>query len=110
MVDITKIWGDLDQDENFVYKDENKTIADLITQMNKDGLDVVTIDTSGSVQRVKVRATPQTRPDTGQEKSGWYFFMTMVMETFFAIMVIGGQESLISLHQSNLMSLIQANR
>lgn len=83
MVDITKIWGDLDQDENFVYKDENKTIADLITQMNKDGLDVVTIDTSGSVQRVKVRATPQTRPDTGQEKSGWYFFYDNGNGNFF---------------------------
>ena len=51
-------------------------ISDLIKQMNADGLLVDSIDTSGGIVRVPVKATAISRDDktsTG-EKSGWYFF------------------------------------
>ena len=36
-------------------------------------------------KRVKVRATPQTRPDTGQEKAVGTSFTIMAMETFLQL-------------------------
>ncbi len=82
-MEINKLWGDLDKDENFVYKNESKSVSDLLAQMNKDGLDVNTIDTSGAVNRVRVLATASTRPDKGLEKSGWYFFYDNGNGNFF---------------------------
>ena len=58
------------------FTQQKADISDLIKQMNADGLLVDSIDTSGGIVRVPVKATAISRDDktsTG-EKSGWYFF------------------------------------
>ena len=62
------------KEKNFTQ--QKADISDLIKQMNADGLLVDSIDTSGGIVRVPVKATALSRHDktsTG-EKSGWYFF------------------------------------
>ncbi len=84
-MDIKDIYPDLTADKNFVYSHELKTVGDLITQMEEHGLSVgSSVDMSGSVIRVPVRATATVRPDKGTERSGWYFIYDNGNGNFFA--------------------------
>ena len=84
-MDIKDIYPDLTADENFIYSHELKTVSDLISQMEADGLAVgSSVDMSGSVIRVPVRATANVRPDKSNEKSGWYFIYDNGNGNFFA--------------------------
>lgn len=74
-MDIRKIWDDLGTNDHLAYKGSSKSHADLIAEMEKNaGLEVSSINTSGSVERVRVKPTGNVRGDRGQEKSGWYFY------------------------------------
>ena len=71
-MDIRKIWDDLGTNDHLAYKGSSKSHADLIAEMEKNaGLEVSSINTSGSVERVRVKPTGNVRGDRGQEKSGW---------------------------------------
>ena len=82
-MDINNIWDDLGSNDHLAYKGSSRSISDLIQDMNNNGLDVVSLDTSGEVNRVKVKATPNTRPDRSGEASGWYFFYDNGNGNFF---------------------------
>ena len=82
-MDINNIWDDLGSNDHLAYKGSSRSISDLIQEMNNNGLDVVSLDTSGEVNRVKVKATPNTRPDKSGEASGWYFFYDNGNGNFF---------------------------
>ena len=84
-MDIKDIYPDLTADKNFTYSHELKTVADLINKMEGDGLVVgSSVDMSGSLVRVPVKATSTVRPDKGTEKSGWYFIYDNGNGNFFA--------------------------
>ena len=82
-MDINNVWDDLGSNDHLAYKGSSRSIADLIQEMNNNGLDIVSLDTSGEVNRVRVKATPNTRPDRSGEASGWYFFYDNGNDNFF---------------------------
>ena len=82
MVDVKNIW-EFKEDKNLAYRNVSRSISDLIDEMNKNGLEVSSIDTSGQVQRVPVKGTSSTRPDKFGERSGFYFFYDNGNGNFF---------------------------
>jgi len=82
VVDVKNIW-EFKEDKNLAYRNVSRSISDLIDEMNKNGLEVSSIDTSGQVQRVPVKGTSSTRPDKFGERSGFYFFYDNGNGNFF---------------------------
>lgn len=76
MTDITEFFGNkgLVLDKNFAFEGTEKSINDLINEMRSHGLLVDFLQTDGSLVRVPVSATANTRPDKGGEKSGYYCY------------------------------------
>ena len=110
-MDIKDIYPDLTADKNFTYSHELKTVADLINKMEGDGLVVgSSVDMSGSLVRVPVKATSTVRPDKGTEKSGWYFIYDNGNGNFFAQYGIGEREILINFRAQVLMIMILKNK
>ena len=74
-MDLTKFYENgLVLDKELHFGSAGKDIADLISEMNANGLLVSSIDTSGEVIRVKVTGGANHRNDKSNEKSGWYCF------------------------------------
>ena len=74
-MDLTKFYENgLVLDKELHFGSAGKDIADLISEMNTNGLLVSSIDTSGEVIRVKVTGGANHRNDKSNEKSGWYCF------------------------------------
>ena len=82
MVDVTNIF-EFKEDKNLAYRNVSRSISDLITEMNNNGLEVSAIDTSGEVVRCAVKGTKNGRPDKFGEKSGYYFFYDNGNGNFF---------------------------
>lgn len=82
MVDVTNIF-EFKEDKNLAYRSKSRSINDLITEMNNNGLEVSAIDTSGEVERVKIKGSQLSRPDRYGERSGWYFFYDNGNGNFF---------------------------
>lgn len=82
MVDVTNIFK-FKEDKNLAYRNVSRSISDLITEMNNNGLEVSAIDTSGEVVRCAVKGTKNGRPDKFGEKSGYYFFYDNGNGNFF---------------------------
>ncbi len=76
MADLTEYFGKagLVVDKNFAFSGANKSLSDLISEMQGNGLVVDFIDTSGELVRVPVSATASNRPDKTNERSGWYVY------------------------------------
>ena len=76
MADLTEYFGKagLVVDKNFAFSGANKSLSDLISEMQGNGLVVDFIDTSGELVRVPVSATALNRPDKTNERSGWYVY------------------------------------
>ena len=73
-MDLTKYYGEkgLVIDKNFTFAIQGNSTDDLMREMNNQGLVVNHLDLTGTVTRVPVRAAPSVKPDTGNQKSGWY--------------------------------------
>lgn len=73
-MDLTKYYGEkgLVIDKNFTFAIQGNSTDDLMREMNNQGLVVNHLDLTGAVVRVPVRAAPSIKPDTGNQKSGWY--------------------------------------
>jgi len=76
VADLTEYFGKagLVVDKNFAFSGANKSLSDLISEMQGNGLVVDFIDTSGELVRVPVSATASNRPDKTNERSGWYVY------------------------------------
>ncbi len=76
MADLTEYFGKagLVVDKNFAFSGADKSLSDLISEMQGNGLVVDFIDTSGELVRVPVSATASNRPDKTNERSGWYVY------------------------------------
>ena len=76
VADLTEYFGKagLVVDKNFAFSGANKSLSDLISEMQGNGLVVDFIDTSGELVRVPVSATALNRPDKTNERSGWYVY------------------------------------
>ncbi len=76
MVSVTKHYGEdgLVLDKSLAFASSGKDISDLLREMESNaGLRVSNLVTTGEIVRVSVGAVCEsTRPDKGQEKSGWY--------------------------------------
>jgi len=76
VADLTEYFGKagLVVDKNFAFSGADKSLSDLISEMQGNGLVVDFIDTSGELVRVPVSATASNRPDKTNERSGWYVY------------------------------------
>lgn len=76
MADLTEYFGKegLVLDKNFAFSGANKSVSDLINEMQSHGLIVDFIDTSGELVRVPVAAGLGHRPDRSGERSGYYVY------------------------------------
>jgi len=66
--------GGLALSEHLLFPNTGGDIADLIRQMNNDGLRVDAVDLSGELNRVPVTETLGARADRSGERSGYYVF------------------------------------
>ena len=76
MADLTEYFGKegLVVDKNFAFSGANKSVSDLLNEMQSHGLIVDFIDTSGELVRVPVAAGMGNRPDRSGERSGYYVY------------------------------------
>ena len=66
--------GGLALSEHLLFPNSGGDVADLVRQMNNDGLRVDAINLTGELNRVPVIESLGSRGDRSHERSGWYIY------------------------------------